>query len=161
MYIFPQSLQLANIRWCFSPSTTLDHKGNAIPLGENDTYWCRYVFQATVYLAGFRKFKVTVVACIFEIFLRRMLNRGLFPVLPSTSVPSPRSRAIMEKIIRLSNPDNFCAAIVSLAGAVSALKENIPLIFFQPLGSCCTCTSSENGPLPCLIIKIGRNRSNF
>ena len=29
------------IRWCLSPDTTLDHKGNLIPIGSNNTFWSR------------------------------------------------------------------------------------------------------------------------
>ena len=49
-------------------------------------------------------------------FLRKMLSKGLFPVVPCTSRPSTDSRALMAKVIRMSNPDNFVAVQCCLAG---------------------------------------------
>ena len=53
---------------------------------------------------------------MFCAFLRKMLSKGLFPVVPCTSRPSSRSRALMAEVIRMSNPDNFVAVQCCLAG---------------------------------------------
>ena len=56
------------------------------------------------------------VIYMFCSFLRKMLSKGLFPVVPCTSRPATDSRALMAKLIRMSNPDNFVAVQCCLAG---------------------------------------------